>query len=164
GMCRSDVQLIDGYFRPYADIPTPITPGHEITGVIHRMGDLVRRAAGLAEGDHVVVAPGWGDGTCRHCQVGDTHICPNVPWPGFGPVGGFAEFIPVPARYVIKVDERLKFEELAPLTDAGLTPYRGVRKLRDGRARSGSRDWRLGRRRPGRLRRAIRQTARRWCE
>jgi len=58
GMCRSDVQLIDGYFRPYADIPTPITPGHEITGVIHRMGDLVRRAAGIAEGDHVVVAPG----------------------------------------------------------------------------------------------------------
>src|SRR5262249_49499389 len=47
------------------------------------------------------------------------------------PVGGFAEFIPVPARYVIKVDKRLKFEELAPLTDAGLTTYRGVRKLRD---------------------------------
>jgi alcohol dehydrogenase, propanol-preferring len=23
--------------------------------------------------------------------------------PGFGPVGGFAEFIPVPARYLIKV-------------------------------------------------------------
>ena len=31
----------------------------------------------------------------------------------------------------IKVDSRLKFEELAPLTDAGLTPYRGVKKLRD---------------------------------
>ena len=31
GMCRSDVQLIDGYFREYADIPTPITLGHEIT-------------------------------------------------------------------------------------------------------------------------------------
>src|SRR5499433_817093 len=24
GMCRSDVQLIDGYFRKYVDIPTPI--------------------------------------------------------------------------------------------------------------------------------------------
>ena len=49
----------------------------------------------------------------------------------FGPYGGFAEFIPVPARYLIKVDRRLKFDELAPLTDAGLTPYRGVKKLRD---------------------------------
>ncbi len=29
-MCRSDVQLMDGYFRKYADIATPITLGHEI--------------------------------------------------------------------------------------------------------------------------------------
>lgn len=131
GMCRSDVQLIDGYFRRYNDIQTPITPGHEITGVVHALGELVVPALGLKEGDHVVVAPGWGDGICRHCQIGNTHICPNVRWPGFGPYGGFAEFIPVPARYVIKVDPRLPFEELAPLTDAGLTPYRGIRKLRD---------------------------------
>jgi alcohol dehydrogenase, propanol-preferring len=131
GMCRSDVQLVDGYFRKYADIPTPITLGHEITGVVSKIGSIVPKASGFEEGDHVVVAPGWGDGTCRHCQIGNTHICPNVRWPGFGPVGGFAEFIPVPARYLIKVDSRLKFEELAPLTDAGLTPYRGIKKLRD---------------------------------
>ncbi|WP_425613556.1 NAD(P)-dependent alcohol dehydrogenase [Anatilimnocola sp. NA78] len=133
GMCRSDVQLLDGYFRPYNDIPTPIIPGHEITGVVHEIGNLVPKTA-LQEGDHVVVAPGWGDGTCRHCQVGNTHICPNVRWPGFGPYGGFAEYIPVPARYLIKVDQRLPFEQLAPLTDAGLTPYRGIKKLRDARA------------------------------
>jgi propanol-preferring alcohol dehydrogenase len=131
GMCRSDVQLIDGYFRTYADIPTPITLGHEITGVVSKIGSIVPKASGLTEGDHVVVAPGWGDGTCRYCQIGDTHLCPNVRWPGFGPVGGFAEFIPVPARYLIKVDHRLQFEELAPLTDAGLTPYRGIKKLRN---------------------------------
>lgn len=34
--------------------------------------------------------------------------------------------IPVPARYVIRVSKHLKFEQLAPLTDAGLTPYRGL--------------------------------------
>jgi len=131
GMCRSDVQLIDGYFRPYADLKPPLTLGHEITGVIAKIGSLVPKGAGIAEGDHVVVAPGWGDGICRHCQVGDTQICPNVRWPGFGPVGGFAEFIPVPVRYVIKVGKKLPFEQLAPLTDAGLTTYRGIRKLRD---------------------------------
>lgn len=130
GMCRSDVQLVDGYFHKYADIPRPITPGHEITGVVHKIGGDVPRSA-FREGEHVVVAPGWGDGTCRHCQVGNTHICANVRWPGFGPYGGFAEFLPVPARYLIKVDRRLKFEEIAPLTDAGMTPYRGIKKLRD---------------------------------
>src|SRR5262245_55173592 len=78
GMCRSDVQLVDGYFQKYNDIPTPIIPGHEITGLVHELGRLVPQSAGLREGDHVVVAPGWGDGTCRHCQVGNTHICPTV--------------------------------------------------------------------------------------
>ena len=132
GMCRSDVQLMDGYFRqvrrhPDADHAGP--RNHRRRAQDRR--DRARRSAGFQEGDHVVVAPGWGDGTCRHCQVGNTHICPNVRWPGFGPYGGFAEFLPVPARYLIKVDSRLKFEELAPLTDAGLTPYRGIKKLRD---------------------------------
>lgn len=131
GMCRSDVQLIDGYFRKYADIPTPITLGHEITGVVHKIGSVVPKVAGFQEGDHVVVAPGWGDGVCRHCLVGNSHICPNVRWPGFGPYGGFAEYLPVPARYLVKAERHLKFEELAPLTDAGMTPYRGIKKLRD---------------------------------
>jgi propanol-preferring alcohol dehydrogenase len=134
GMCRSDVQLVDAYFRKYADIPMPITLGHEITGVVSKIGGIVPKSSGFQEGDHVVVVAGWGDGTCRHCQVGNTQICPNVRWPGFGLYGGFAEFIPVPARYLIKVDPRLRFEELAPLTDAGLTPYRGIKKLRDARA------------------------------
>ncbi|MBY3095224.1 NAD(P)-dependent alcohol dehydrogenase [Rhizobium laguerreae] len=131
GMCRSDVLLIDGFFQGYGDIPPPVIPGHEITGTIEKIGGVVPKAAGIEEGDHVVVAPGWGDGVCRHCMVGDTHICPNVRWPGFGAYGGFAEYIPVPARYVIKVPKHLKFEQLAPLTDAGLTPYRGLKKIRN---------------------------------
>ena len=134
GMCRSDVLLVDSFFQNYGNIPTPVTPGHEITGVIDKIGGTVSKSAGLKEGDHVVVAPGWGDGTCRHCLVGNTHLCPNVRWPGFGLHRGFAEYLPVPARYVIKVERRLKFEELAPLTDAGLTPYRGIKKLREGGA------------------------------
>ncbi|MBB4510592.1 NAD(P)-dependent alcohol dehydrogenase [Rhizobium johnstonii] len=133
GMCRSDVQLVDGYFLKYADIPRPITPGHEITGVVSKIGGTVPKSS-FKEGDHVVVAPGWGDGTCRHCQVGNTQICANVRWPGFGRYGGFAEYLPVPARYLIKVGKNLKFEELAPLTDAGLTTYRGIKKLRHSEA------------------------------
>ena len=70
-------------------------------------------------------------GSVGTAQIGNTHICPNVRWPGFGPYGGFSDFLPVPARYLIKVESRLKFEELAPLTDAGMTPYRAIKKLRD---------------------------------
>lgn len=131
GMCRTDMQLVDGYFQKYAHIALPATLGHEIAGFVHKVGSLVPESAGLADGDQVVVVGGWGDGTCRHCQVGNTQICAHGRWPGFGPYGGYAEFVPVPARYLIKVDKRLKAEELAPLTDAGLTPYRGIKKLRD---------------------------------
>jgi propanol-preferring alcohol dehydrogenase len=94
---------------------------------------LVPEGSGFQEGNQVVVVGGWGDGTCRHCQKGDTQICAHGKWPGFGPYGGYAEYVPVPVRYLIKVDKRfnLKAEQLAPLTDAGLTPYRGIKKLRD---------------------------------
>lgn len=131
GMCRTDVQLLDGYFRRYVESRFPLTPGHEIAGFVHKIGSLVPKSTGLVEGDQVVVVGGWGDGTCRHCQAGNTQICGHGNWPGFGPYGGYSEFVPVPPRYLIKVDKRLKAEELAPLTDAGLTPYRGIKKLRD---------------------------------
>lgn len=133
GMCRTDVQLVDGYFRKYAQPSFPLTPGHEIAGAIAGIGSAAARQNGFHEGDQVVVVGGWGDGTCRLCKKGDTHICPHGRWPGFGPYGGYAEYVPVPVEYIIKVDKRfnLKAEELAPLTDAGLTPYRGIKKLRD---------------------------------
>src|SRR5262245_44517481 len=62
GMCRSDVQLIDGYFRKYADVPPPITLGHEITGVVSKIGGVVPKGAGCPAGARVVVVPGWGGG------------------------------------------------------------------------------------------------------
>lgn len=130
GMCRTDVQLLDGYFRKYVESSFPLTLGHEIAGIVHKIGSLVPKSAGFEEGDQVVVVGGWGDGTCRHCQKGNTQICAHGQWPGFGPYGGYSEFVPVPARYLIKVDKHLNAEELAPLTDAGLTPYRGIKKLR----------------------------------
>lgn len=134
GMCRSDVLLIDKFFLNYGTLPMPIIPGHEIAGLIDKLGSQVHENLGLKEGDKVVVAPGWGDGVCRHCLEGNTQICPNVRWPGFGLWGGFAEYVPVPAKYVVKVDSKLKSEEIAPLTDAGLTPYRGIKKLLNGGA------------------------------
>src|SRR5262245_65778810 len=97
GMCRSDVLLVDQFFQGYGDIMPPVTPGHEITGVVSKIGGAVPKMAGFEEGDHVVVAPGWGDGTCRHWLVGDSEVCPHVPWAWFGPYGGLGEFVSAPA-------------------------------------------------------------------
>jgi len=130
GMCRSDVQLIDGYFAEALKVKFPITPGHEIAGRVSAIGDQVPHSTQLTVGDQVVVAAGWGDGICRQCRVGNEQLCEHGSWPGFGPPGGYAEFIPVPYRQLIRVEHKLKWEELAPLTDAGVTPYRGIKKLR----------------------------------
>jgi propanol-preferring alcohol dehydrogenase len=60
GMCRSDVQLVDGYFSEALNPKFP-----EIAGIVSALGNRVPNLAELAIGDHVDVAAGWGDGTCR---------------------------------------------------------------------------------------------------
>jgi propanol-preferring alcohol dehydrogenase len=132
GMCRTDFQLVDGYFKEGFNLAFPATPGHEIAGSVEELGAGVPPGANLAIGDQVIVVGGWGDGTCRQCRLGNEQICGHGVWPGFGPYGGYGEFVPVPYKYLIRIDRKygLQAEELAPLTDAGLTPYRGIKKLR----------------------------------
>jgi propanol-preferring alcohol dehydrogenase len=54
-------------------------------------------------------------------------------WAGFSRHGGYQEYLPVNYRYLIKMPGHgeLSPDNLAPLTDAGLTPYRGLKKLRE---------------------------------
>lgn len=131
GMCRTDFQLVDGYFDSGLSMALPITPGHEIAGWVDTVGAQVPRSANLSEGDQVVVFGSWGDGACRQCHAGNEQLCGHGTWAGFGPHGGYQEYLPVNYRYLIKVPATsgLTPETLAPLTDAGLTPYRGLKKL-----------------------------------
>jgi len=134
GMCRSDYQLLDGYFKGPFPVEFPYIPGHEVTGRVAGLGSEVPATVGYAEGDMVVVNPSWGDGTCRQCREGNEQLCSGSGrWVGFGPPGGFAEYMTVESRHAIPVSEEAAKapEFLAPMTDAGMTPYRGMRKLRD---------------------------------
>lgn len=60
GMCRSDFQLVNGYFREGLPVSFPITPGHEVAGTIAAVGADVPRSAGVSEGELIVVDPNWG--------------------------------------------------------------------------------------------------------
>ena len=60
GVCRTDLHIVDG------DLPAveiPIIPGHEIVGVIDRLGDGVTH---LAVGDRVGIP--WLAHTCGICS------------------------------------------------------------------------------------------------
>jgi alcohol dehydrogenase, propanol-preferring len=132
GMCRSDYQQLHGYFEVALPTELPIIPGHEISGHIAALGSAVPGIVGLSEGDLIAVDPGWGDGTCENCLKGDTQLCTgNGRWVGFGPPGGYAEYVAVPYQHVIKVNpgKGQGPVDFAPLTDAGATPYRGIKKL-----------------------------------
>jgi len=123
GVCHSDLHLIDG------SIPLsrfPLILGHENAGWVEKLGP---GAEGIfAPGDPVVVYGGWGCGHCQICLGGEEQLCGTDQWGGLGPDGGYAEYMIVPStRHLIPADG-LDLVETAALTDAGLTPYRAVKK------------------------------------
>jgi alcohol dehydrogenase, propanol-preferring len=123
GICRKDLQIIDGYFKEYLPLKLSATLGHEIAGWVEEVGSSVPESL-FEKGDLVVVSGGWGCGLCPECKRGDDQICGNGRWLGFGEYGGYSEFVPIPSyRYLIKIDKKynLKPEELALLIDAGVT-------------------------------------------
>jgi alcohol dehydrogenase, propanol-preferring len=133
GLCHSDLHLMSGEWQDAIPVRLPLTPGHEIAGWVEDVGDSVPNFF-INEGDLVAIFGGWGCGVCRYCKNGDEHLCSFPRWPGLSSYeGGFSEHILVPSyRFLIKVDKRFGIdpEELAPLTDAGLTPYRAIKKIR----------------------------------
>ena len=104
----------------------PFTLGHEVAGTVVGVG------AGVSPDwlDEPVAVHGvWSCGQCRRCAVGRESSCLRLTGPvggGLGRDGGLAEFMLVPSeRFLVKA-QGLPAEELAPLTDSGLTAYHAV--------------------------------------
>jgi alcohol dehydrogenase, propanol-preferring len=121
-VCHSDLHLRDGSVPPHR---VPLIMGHENAGWVAELG---QGAEGLTEGDPVVVYGGWGCGHCRFCLGGQEQLCDSARWAGLGPDGGYAEYLLVPAARHLLPAGSLDLISAAGLTDAGLTPYRAVKK------------------------------------
>jgi propanol-preferring alcohol dehydrogenase len=136
GLCHSDLHLINGDLKNILPLQLPKTLGHEIAGYVEDISNSVPHRL-FSKGDMVAVFPGWGCGTCAYCKNGNEQMCNLVKFPGAMVDGGFAEYILVDSyRFLIKIDtanasSNMKIEEVAPLTDAGLTPYRAIKKVRN---------------------------------
>jgi propanol-preferring alcohol dehydrogenase len=128
GVCHTDLHIALGEMT---GVTLPVTLGHEVSGWIDASGpdagpDL--DAAGLRMGEPVLVFGGWGCGECRECRSGNEQRCPVGRSPGFQVDGGYAEAMLVPeARHLLPLGS-LDPVHAAPLADAGLTPYRAVRR------------------------------------
>jgi propanol-preferring alcohol dehydrogenase len=124
GVCHSDLHIAHGDMPGLLDGPKIM--GHENAGWVEALGP---GATGFEPGEAVIVYGGWGCGMCRVCLSGEEQLCDTLRWGGLGPPGGYAERYVVPSpRHLIRIGD-LDPALAAPLTDAGLTPYRAVKKV-----------------------------------
>lgn len=130
GACHSDLHVMREFAEGMAPWGPPFVLGHEAAGWVHRTGDGVR---GLEHGEPVAVYGLLGCGRCKPCSAGAENLCVHgmegPPGIGFGVDGAMAEYLLIndPRRLVPIGD--LDPADVAPLTDAGLTPYRVIKRV-----------------------------------
>jgi propanol-preferring alcohol dehydrogenase len=129
GACHSDLHLMEWPPGMMAFDP-PFTLGHENAGWVERVGAGVES---VQPGEAVAVYGPWGCGSCRACRRSSENYCERqaeiaVMGGGLGRDGGMAEYMLVPsARLLVPLGD-LDPREVAPLSDAALTPYHAIKR------------------------------------
>jgi len=121
GVCHTDLHAVEGELP---DVKLPLIPGHEVIGVVERMGE---KAARFRVGDRVGAA--WlrsTCGVCRFCRSGRENLCETARFNGYHADGGYAEYMALPEKFAYAVPERFSDEEAAPLMCAGIVGYRAL--------------------------------------
>ena len=115
-LCGSDL-------RPWRQ-GWPLTPGHEVFGVVQQPGHAMQGRRCLA------YIPVWC-GQCPECLAGHNHICRNArELIGWQRPGGYAQYLAVPQQCLLPVPDDIA-DHLAPLLlDTIGTAGHGVRLAR----------------------------------
>jgi L-iditol 2-dehydrogenase len=117
-ICGTDLRMINNGYKG-VDPEHPLTLGHEISGIIDRVGKNVR---GYQPGMRAALAPNIGCGVCDHCAAGDTHLCPDYKAFGINMDGGFAEYVRIPGSAVIQGNIMILDDRVPPDTAALFEP------------------------------------------
>ncbi len=124
GICHSDVHYRDGVssvgYRP-------ITLGHEVAGVIEKLGSNV---LDFQVGDRVCLNYMITCGKCRFCVQGTEQFCEQGKMIGKDVDGGYAEFIAIPTRGVLKLPNSISFEHASVMMCSSSTSLHALRKTR----------------------------------
>ncbi|WP_342023579.1 NAD(P)-dependent alcohol dehydrogenase [Arthrobacter citreus] len=128
GVCHSDEFIMSLPDDQYV-YGRPQTLGHEGAGVVDKLGDGVKY---LELGTSVAVYGPWGCGRCYECSKGSENYCTNaakygIMPPGLGAPGAMAEYMIVDdPRHLVPLGDLDPVKNVS-LTDAGLTPYHGIK-------------------------------------
>jgi propanol-preferring alcohol dehydrogenase len=123
GVCRTDLHVCEGDLEAKH---AGIVPGHEVVGVVERLGPGCGR---FAVGARVGIA--WlreTCGVCTYCRRGRENLCPNARFTGWDHDGGYAEFATVREDFAYAIPEGIDDEHAAPLLCAGIIGYRAIKR------------------------------------
>ena len=131
GLCRSDWH---GWMGHDPDIRLPHVPGHELAGVVERIGKAVKN---FQKGDRVTVPFVCGCGHCRECLTGNHQVCDHQSQPGFTHWGSFAEYVAIDYADVnlVKLPDQIDAATAATLGCRFITAFRAI--VDQGRVRGG---------------------------
>jgi uncharacterized zinc-type alcohol dehydrogenase-like protein len=136
GICHSDIHQVRSGWGPST---YPMVPGHEIAGIVAKVGSAVRR---FKVGDRVGV--GCFVDSCRacapcqagleqYCEQGMTLTYNHKERDGITPTqGGYSDRIVVNEDYVLRIPDSLPLDGAAPLLCAGITVYSPLRHWKAG--------------------------------
>jgi propanol-preferring alcohol dehydrogenase len=123
GVCHTELDEIEGRTPPPS---LPVVPGHQVVGMVERVGEDV---SGFAPGARVGI--GW-----IHSSDGgpDENLSNAFRATGRDVDGGYAEYLTIPHGYAYPIPDGLSDKEAAPLLCAGAIGYRALRLtgLKDG--------------------------------
>lgn len=126
GVCATDLHAQEGLMEP-AGVRLPLVLGHENAGWVEEIGDGVTT---VAKGDAVLVYPPFSCGLCVACRRGNDMHCVHHQFTGLSLDGGFADFVLVSERSLLKLPAGVEPAEVAPHADAGVTAYHAVARLK----------------------------------
>jgi threonine dehydrogenase-like Zn-dependent dehydrogenase len=119
GVCGTDLHMTEGHQWQFA--PGTV-PGHEYAGEIVELGSKVTT---LRKGDLITALPSTGCGHCEACYSGNLALCHNAP----GVMGGYAEFMRIPAGVAVKLPSTLSAVDGALIEPLAIGLY-GLRMSR----------------------------------
>jgi uncharacterized zinc-type alcohol dehydrogenase-like protein len=132
GICHSDIHTARSEWGPTA---YPCVPGHEIVGVVRRVGKKVKK---FKIGDFAGVGCMVDAcGKCSNCKSHEEQYCTkqtaftynSLELDGKTPTqGGYSQFITVKEPFALKIKKGQPLERIAPLLCAGITTYSPLKR------------------------------------
>ena len=131
GVCHTDLKVVEGRTR----FTPPTILGHEVAGTVEQVGAYCKD---FKSGDRVIIGMRYKCGRCRYCLSARENLCERRPAPPplktidgtivtRWNVGGFAEYVSVPAYMAFKIPDGMSMEEASVVGCRVTTAYNAVK-------------------------------------